>query len=50
MQDKIVRHGKWHIETAIDIQGHFLKVENGPTWVVWEHDLLIEYIDRTQDK
>lgn len=42
--------GKWHIETASDIPGYFLKVENGPTWVVWEHDRLIEYIDRTQHK
>ena len=50
VQDKIVGHGKWHIETAIDIPGYFLKVDNGPTWVVWEHDRLIEYIDRTKDK
>lgn len=50
VQDKLVGHGKWHIETAIDIPGYFLKVENGPTWVLWEHDRLIEYIDRTQDK
>ena len=50
VQDKIVGHGKWHIETAIDIPGYFLKVDNGPTWVVWEHERLIEYIDRTQDK
>lgn len=42
--------GKWHIETASDIPGYFLKVENGPNWVVWEHDRLIEYIDRTQRK
>jgi hypothetical protein len=50
VKDKIVGHGKWHIESAIDIPGYFLKVENGPTWVVWEHDRLIEYIDRTQEK
>ena len=50
VHDKVVGQGKWHIETAIDIPGYFLKVDNGPTWVVWEHDRLIEYIDRTQDK
>ena len=50
VKDNIVGHGKWHIETAIDIPGPFLKVDNGPTWVVWEHDRLIEYIDRTQEK
>ena len=49
-QDKIVGHGKWHIETAIDIPGYFLKIDNGPTWVVWEHDRLIKYINRTRDK
>jgi hypothetical protein len=50
VRDKIVGHGKWHIETAIDIPGYFLKVDNGPTSVVWEHDRVIEYIDRTQKK
>ena len=50
VKDKTVGHGKWHIETAIDIPGYFLKVDNGPNYVVWEHDRLIEYIDRTQDK
>ena len=50
VKDKIVGHGKWHTETAIDIPGSFLKIDNGPNYVVWEHDRLIEYIDRTQDK
>lgn len=50
VKNNIVGHGKWHIESAIDIPGYFLKVNNGPTWVVWEHDRLIEYIDRTQGK
>ena len=50
VDDKVVGHGKWHIETAIDIPGYFLKIDNGPNWVVWEHDRLIEYIDRTESK
>jgi hypothetical protein len=50
VKNKIVGQGKWHIETAIDIPGYFLKVGNGSTGVVWEHDRLIEYIDRTQDQ
>ena len=50
VQGKIVGHGKWHIESAIDIPGYFLKVENGPNWVVWEHNRLIEFIDRTQNE
>lgn len=43
-----VGRGNWHIETAIDIPGYFLKIDDGPTSVVWEHDRLIEYIDRTR--
>ena len=50
VNDKVVGHGKWHLETAIDIPGPFLKVDNGPRSVVWEQDRLIEYIDRTQKK
>jgi len=50
VKDKIVGDGKWHIETAVDIPGYFLKVDNGPTSVVWEHDRVIDYIDRTQKK
>ena len=48
--DKVVGHGKWYLETTIDIPGYFLKIDNGPNYVVWESDRLIEYIDRTQDK
>lgn len=47
---KMVGQGKWRIETAIDIPGYYLKVENGPNWVVWEEDRLIEYIDRDRYK
>jgi hypothetical protein len=50
VNDKVVGQGKWNIETAIDIPGYFLKLENGPLYVVWEHNRLIEYIDRTDSK
>jgi energy-coupling factor transporter transmembrane protein EcfT len=50
VNNKVVGKGKWHLETAIDIPGPFLKVDFGPNYVVWEHDRLIEYIDRTQDQ
>jgi hypothetical protein len=47
---KIVGQGEWHLETAIDIPGPFLKIDNGPTSVIWENDRYIDYIDRTPDK
>jgi hypothetical protein len=50
VNNKIVGQGKWKIETAVDIPGHFLKIENGPLYVVWEHDRYIESIDRTESK
>jgi hypothetical protein len=50
VHDKVVGEGKWDIETAVDIPGYFLKVENGPNYVVWEHNRLIDYIDRTQSR
>jgi len=40
-------NGKWETETAIDIPGEFLKIENGPRWVKWQEARLIEAIDRT---
>jgi len=49
VNDEIVGHGKWHIETAIDIPGAFLKLENGPPWVIWEQDRQIDFIDRRQN-
>lgn len=46
---KVVGQGKWHLETAIDIPGYFLQIDNGPTGVViWETDRTIDYINRTQ--
>ena len=48
VKDKIVGQGNWEIETAMDIPGYFLKLENGPKSVVWEKDRLIDEIDRTQ--
>jgi|LakMenE18May11ns_1017448.scaffolds.fasta_scaffold9328306_1 hypothetical protein len=50
INDKVVGQGKWNIETAVDIPSYFLKLENGPLYVVWEHNRLIEYIDRTESK
>jgi hypothetical protein len=50
VNDKVVGQGKWHLETAIDIPGHFLKIENGPNYVIWEADRLIEDIDRTSNQ
>jgi len=44
---KVAGHGKWHLETAIDIPGYFLKIENGPTNVVWGEERVIDYIDRS---
>jgi len=32
--DKVVGHGKWWLETAIDIPGSFLQIENGPKHVM----------------
>ena len=48
VNNQVVGNGNWHIETAIDIPGPFLKIDHGPTGVVWESDRLIDYIDRTQ--
>ena len=45
---KIMGHGKWSIESATDIPGYFLEIENGPHYVIWESDRKIEYIDRTK--
>jgi len=45
---KAVGRGKWNIETASDIPGYFLKVENGPSYVIWEKDRLIESIVRPE--
>lgn len=50
VNDKVVGQGKWHLETAIDIPGPFLKIDNGPNYVIWETDRLIESIDRTSNK
>lgn len=37
--------GKWDTESAIDIPGEFLKIENGPRWIKGE-ERLIEAINR----
>ena len=43
---KIVGHGKWWLETAIDIPGMFLQLEDGPKHVMWADSKTIDYIDR----
>ncbi len=48
VKNKIVGHGNWNIETAIDIPGYFLKIDKCPNSVIWEHDRIIEYLDRTK--
>jgi|688.fasta_scaffold638881_1 hypothetical protein len=49
-ENKVVGQGNWNIETAVDIPGYFLKIENGPNYVIWESERLIESIDRTTRK
>ena len=46
VKDKVVGHGNWDIETAIDIPGVFLKIENGSRGVIWEKDRVVDQIDR----
>ncbi len=43
---RVIGNGKWHNESATDIPGSFLELENGPKSVIWERDRLIDYIDR----
>ena len=47
VDNEVMGHGKWSIESAVDIPGPFLRLENGPQSVIWEHDRVIPYIDRT---
>ncbi len=42
---KLVGNGRWQRETAIDIPGSFIKIENGPG-IIWEHERLIKFIIR----
>lgn len=47
LQDgQIVGHGKWWLESAIDIPGKYLQIENGPIGVIWAHQRTIDYINR----
>lgn len=47
---QVAGNGKWETETAFDIPGEFLKIENGPRWVKWQDERLIEAIDRTGNR
>ncbi|MBO9205134.1 MULTISPECIES: hypothetical protein [Niastella] len=40
-----VGHGKWRIESAIDLPDYFLWIENGPGGVIWEHERKIDHIN-----
>jgi len=42
----VVGQGKWWLETAFDIPGPYLRIENGPKSVIWEDERTISYIDR----
>lgn len=46
VDNRLIGHGSWSMETAIDIPGPFLHLENGPTNVIWPEDRRIQYIDR----
>jgi hypothetical protein len=50
VNNQVAGNGKWETETTIDIPGEFLKIENGPRWVRWEENRLIEAIDRTSNR
>ena len=50
VNDKIVGPGKWHSETATDIPDKFLRMNNGPNYVILETERLTKSIDRIQDK
>jgi len=43
---KIVGQGKWWLESAIDIPGLFLQLEDGPSGAMWAHERTISGIDR----
>lgn len=46
---KIIGNGDWDIETAIDIPSYFLRIENGPTYCIWDTDSIIQGISRIKD-
>jgi hypothetical protein len=45
VKDKVVEQGKWHLETAIDVPGYTLKINNG-----YMTSGRVIFINRTQDE
>lgn len=45
--DQIIGNGNWHMEYENDAGFYFLRLENGPNYVIGQRDSIIEYIDRT---
>lgn len=45
---KIIGKGKWNMEFESDAGFYFLRLENGPFYIIGEKDSIIEYIDRTR--
>ncbi len=43
---KKIGSGNWKLEHPIDFPGYILKLENGPLFMVYESDTIIDYIDR----
>ena len=44
---KVIGNGKWNMEFESDAGFYFLRLENGPLYIIGEKDSIIEYIDRT---
>ncbi|MBC9931019.1 hypothetical protein [Chitinophaga qingshengii] len=44
--DEVIGQGKWWLESAPDIPGLFLRLENGPGYVIWPDDRIIHAMDR----
>ncbi|QHS63469.1 hypothetical protein [Chitinophaga agri] len=44
--DQVIGHGKWWMESAVDLPGKYLKIENGPAGVIWPQIRTIDYINR----
>jgi hypothetical protein len=43
---KEVGEGEWHLKHPIDFPGFVIELENGPSWMIYENDTVIDYINR----
>ncbi len=50
VQNKIMGHGNWNLGSAPDIPEYFLEIENGPNYVITEHERVIEFLYRKKKK